>query len=160
MKNVTPDATEPRLRHLLPLFAGQKRAFLLGFLLLAATNASAAAIPYVMKLATETLMQQTIPHGYVLALIALAISNAFFRIHSRTCIFGMGRDVEFALRERYHAQLLTLDAPFFEAEKTGDLAARAAADVSAVRMFVGPGFLQISNVLMAYAATLPVMLGL
>ncbi|MBF0628419.1 MAG: ABC transporter ATP-binding protein [Magnetococcales bacterium] len=160
MKNATPAATRTRLRHLLPLFTGQKQAFVLGFLLLAATNASAAAIPYMMKLATEALMHQEGLTRHILTLLALAVANAFFRIQSRTRIFGMGRDVEFALRQRYHAQLLTLDAPFFDQEKTGDLAARAAADVSAVRMFVGPGFLQISNVLMAYVATLPVMVGL
>ncbi|NGZ07032.1 MAG: ABC transporter ATP-binding protein [Magnetococcales bacterium] len=147
-----------RLRHLLPLFSGQKRAFALGFMLLAITNASAAAIPYVMKLTTETLMHQQMPGWYIFMLLALALLNAFFRIQSRTCIFGIGRDVEFALRRAYHAKLLSLDAPFFNQEKTGDLAARAAADVSAVRMFVGPGFLQISNVFMAYAATLPVMI--
>ncbi|MEO5347596.1 MAG: ABC transporter ATP-binding protein/permease [Magnetococcus sp. YQC-9] len=160
MKNLLSDATRARLRHLLPLLAGQKRALTIGFLLLVATNASAAAIPYLMKLATEDLLNRTPLDLHLLVLVGLALTNAFFRIHSRTRIFGIGRDVEFALRARYHAKLLSLDLPFLEKEKTGDLAARAAADVSAVRMFVGPGFLQISNVIMAYAATLPVMLGL
>ncbi|MBF0273301.1 MAG: ABC transporter ATP-binding protein [Magnetococcales bacterium] len=160
MKNVTPSPEPSRLRHLLPLFAGQKQTFVLGFALLIITNASAAAIPYVMKLATEELMRQSVPHFYILTLIALAVTNAFFRIQSRTRIFGIGRDVEFALRSRYHAKLLSLDAPFLDHEKTGELASRAAADVSAVRMFVGPGFLQISNALMAYAATMPIMLAL
>ncbi|MBF0214620.1 MAG: ABC transporter ATP-binding protein [Magnetococcales bacterium] len=160
MKNVASTPLKTRLRHLLPLFVGQERAFVLGFLLLLATNASAAAIPYVMKLATESLMSHAIPHLHILALIALAATNAFFRIQSRTRIFGIGRDVEYALRQRYHAKLLSLDAPFLDHEKTGDLAARAAADVSAVRMCVGPGFLQSANVIMAYAATMPIMLGL
>ncbi|MBF0438829.1 MAG: ABC transporter ATP-binding protein [Magnetococcales bacterium] len=151
-----------RLRYLLPLFRGQGKTLTWGFLLLAATNLTAATIPYGMKLATEALMTPT--HDslilYILALIGLALTNAFFRIHSRMTIFGMGRDVEYALRKQYHAKLLSLDAPFFDREKTGDLASRGAADVSAVRMFVGPGFLQSSNVIMAYTTTLPVMLAL
>ncbi|GAB0058598.1 ATP-binding cassette, subfamily B, multidrug efflux pump MdlA [Candidatus Magnetaquicoccaceae bacterium FCR-1] len=160
MKSFLSDATRVRLRHLLPLLAGQERALAIGFLLLVATNASAAAIPYLMKLATEDLMNRAPIDLHLIALVGVALANAFFRVHSRTRIFGIGRDVEFALRARYHAKLLSLDLPFLERERTGDLAARAAADVSAVRMFVGPGFLQSSNVIMAYAATLPVMLGL
>ncbi|MBF0182638.1 MAG: ATP-binding cassette domain-containing protein, partial [Magnetococcales bacterium] len=161
---ITVQATSPqvRLRHLLPLFRGQGPAFAMGFLLLAVTNVTAAAIPYVMKLATEALLTPTRADVdlWVAALIVLAVANAFFRVHSRMRIFGIGRDVEYALRKSYHAKLLSLDAPFLDREKTGDLASRGAADVSAVRMFVGPGFLQISNVVMVYAATLPVMLGL
>ncbi|MBF0294935.1 MAG: ABC transporter ATP-binding protein [Magnetococcales bacterium] len=146
----------------MPLFRGQGPAFAWGFLLLALTNVTAAAIPYVMKLATEALLTPTRADVdlWVAALIGLAVTNAFFRVHSRMRIFGIGRDVEYALRKSYHAKLLSLDAPFLDREKTGDLASRGAADVSSVRMFVGPGFLQISNVVMVYAATLPVMLGL
>ncbi|MBF0126750.1 MAG: ABC transporter ATP-binding protein [Magnetococcales bacterium] len=162
MKATIPVSLRQRLRYLLPHFRGQRLAFVWGFLLLVVTNATAAAIPYVMKLATEALMTPVDQEvtGFVLALIGLAVTNAFFRVRSRMHIFGIGRDVEYAMRRQYHARLLTLDAPFLDHEKTGELASRGSADVAALRMFVGPGFLQISNVLMVYATALPVMVGL
>lgn len=153
---------QARLRYLLPHFHGQKPAFVWGFFLLVATNATAATIPYVMKLATESLMTPGNTNLIILifTLIGLALANAFFRIHSRMRIFGIGRDIEYALRKQYHAKLLSLDAPFLDQEKTGDLAARGSADVGAVRMCVGPGFLQTANVIMVYVTTLPIMLTL
>ncbi|MBF0400737.1 MAG: ABC transporter ATP-binding protein [Magnetococcales bacterium] len=152
-----------RLRHILPYYRQNWWAFLLGFLLLVATSATAALIPYLMKLATEALSD---PAGngdlsiFVFALILVALLNALFRIRSRTHIFAIGRQVEYALRKAYHAKLLALDADFFNQEKTGDLVSRGNNDVLAVRMFIGPGFLQVANTAMVYAVTLPVMIAL
>ncbi|MEO5332719.1 MAG: ABC transporter ATP-binding protein/permease [Magnetococcus sp. YQC-5] len=154
--------TQTRLRHLLPHLRGQGKAFVWGFCLLAATNLTATTIPYIMKLATEALMNpgNGMLKLWVGLLVGLALANAFFRIHSRIRIFGIGRDVEYALRKQYHTKLLSLDAPFFDQEKTGELASRGSADVSAVRMLVGPGFLQIFNLFMVALTTIPVMLAL
>ena len=152
-----------RLRHILPYYRQNGGAFLLGFLLLVATSVTAAIIPYLMKLATEAL---SAPAGrgdltaYVAALILVALLNALLRIRSRTHIFAIGRQVEYELRKGYHAKLLALDAAFFNREKTGDLVARGNNDVLAVRMFIGPGFLQVSNTVMVYAVTLPIMLAM
>ncbi|HIJ85964.1 MAG TPA: ABC transporter ATP-binding protein, partial [Magnetococcales bacterium] len=152
-----------RLRHVLPYVSNHRFDFVVGFLLLALTNASAAAIPYLLKLTTNAMTSALGPGGVApltLGLILLALVNAMVRIHARTHIFGIGRRVEFELRQRYHAHLLELDAPFFDGEKTGDLVARGNNDITSIRMFVGPGFLQVSNTIMVYAITLPVMLGL
>ncbi|MBF0185291.1 MAG: ABC transporter ATP-binding protein [Magnetococcales bacterium] len=162
----SPRRTPPlrwRLRHILPYYRQNLWAFVLGFLLLVATSATAALIPYLMKLATEALthrgtndtLQET-----VLILILVALLNAILRIRSRTHIFAIGRQVEYALRKAYHAKLLSLDAAFFNRSKTGDLVARGNTDVLAVRMFIGPGFLQVANTAMVYAVTLPVMIAL
>ncbi|MBF0349155.1 MAG: ABC transporter ATP-binding protein [Magnetococcales bacterium] len=153
-----------RLRHVLPHIGNHVKAFAVGFVLLALTNASAATIPYLLKLTTESLTTPTRgPHAIahlVLGLILLAVVNATVRVRARTHIFGIGRTVEFEMRQRYHAHLLELDAPFFDGEKTGDLVARGNNDITSIRMFIGPGFLQVSNTLMVYAITLPVMIGL
>lgn len=152
-----------RLRHILPYYRQNWWAFLLGFLLLVATSVTAAMIPYLMKLATEALSD---PVGdgdltmIVFVLVLVALLNALFRIRSRTHIFAIGRQVEYELRKAYHAKLLSLDADFFNREKTGDLVSRGNNDVLAVRMFIGPGFLQVSNTVMVYAVTLPVMIAL
>ncbi|MBF0453696.1 MAG: ABC transporter ATP-binding protein [Magnetococcales bacterium] len=152
-----------KLRHLLPFYRQHALSFGIGFLLLAATALTTAAIPYVMKLAIDTLTQPVGQQelGYLtLTLIGLALLNAVTRVKARTHIFGIGRRVEYELRKQYHGKLLELDTPFFNKERTGDLVARGNNDILAVRMFIGPGFLQISNTAMAYAVTLPIMIGL
>ncbi|MBF0382610.1 MAG: ABC transporter ATP-binding protein [Magnetococcales bacterium] len=161
MSNKIPWAV--RLQHLLPFYRRHAFSFAIGFVLLTATAITTAAIPYVLKLAIDTLtaqQSQTAISNFALALIALAILNAFMRVKARTHIFGIGRQVEYELRKVYHNKLLELDSPFFDGERTGDLVARGNNDVTAVRMFIGPGFLQITNTVLAYAVTLPIMIGL
>ncbi len=161
-----PSVNQPlkqRLRHLLPHYRRHTWRFVGGFFLLAATSATMAAIPYVMKQATERLIDVNDDQGlanHAAVLIVLAVLHAALRIRSRTLIFGIGRQVEYELRRDYQAKLLALDAPFFDRQKTGDLVSRGNSDILAVRMFIGPGFLQVSNTLMVYAVTLPVMLAL
>ncbi len=157
------ESWQHQLRHLLPFYKRYAVSFGIGFLLLTATAATTAAIPYVMKLAIDTLADSAGHDSladYAMALIALALLNAFVRIKARTHIFGIGRRVEYELRKDYQSKLLTLDAPFFDGERTGDLVARGNNDITAIRMFIGPGFLQITNTALAYAITLPVMLGM
>lgn len=152
-----------RLRHLLPHYRHHAWNFAAGFLLLAATSACMAVIPFVMKRAVERLTDPSAGQGletHAAVLVALAVLHAGFRVWARTAIFGIGRQVEYALRRDYQAKLLQLDAPFFDRQKTGDLVARGNADILSVRMFIGPGFLQTANTLMVYAVTLPVMLAL
>ncbi|MBF0127898.1 MAG: ABC transporter ATP-binding protein, partial [Magnetococcales bacterium] len=153
-----------RLRYILPYYRKNWRAFFWGFLLLVGTSATAAMIPYLMKLATEALstasQEGSALTQHVMALIGVALLNAVLRIRSRTHIFAIGRQVEYELRKSYHAKLLSLDAAFFNREKTGDLVSRGNNDILAVRMFIGPGFLQVANTIMVYAVTLPVMIAL
>ncbi|MBF0357735.1 MAG: ABC transporter ATP-binding protein [Magnetococcales bacterium] len=152
-----------RLRHLLPFYRRNAVSFTIGFLLLSATAFTTASIPYVMKMAIDTLAGQSDHEqlkNFALTLIALAMLNAYMRVKARTHIFGIGRKVEYELRKDYHSKLLELDSPFFDNERTGDLVARGNNDITAVRMFIGPGFLQITNTIMAYAVTIPIMIGL
>ncbi|MBF0624004.1 MAG: ABC transporter ATP-binding protein [Magnetococcales bacterium] len=152
-----------RLRHLLPHCRRHVWGFVWGFLLLAATSLSAAVIPYTMKLATESLEDGAggMAMGrFALLLILLALVNGLFRIWGRVHIFAIGRQVEYDLRAQYHASLLRLDTAFFGRERTGDLVSRGTTDITALRMFIGPGFLQVCNTLMVYATVVPVMAGL
>nr|CRH04658.1 putative ABC transporter ATP-binding/permease protein [Candidatus Magnetococcus massalia] len=150
-----------RIRHLVPFYTTYKRAFWIGFALLAATNATAATIPYLMKLATDALQQPELIERvplYAAALALLAILTALLRIWARTHIFRIGREVECAMRGIYHAKLHSLEASLFDQARTGDLVSRGTGDITALRMFMGPGFLQIANATLVYLIVLPVML--
>ncbi|ABK43977.1 ABC transporter related protein [Magnetococcus marinus MC-1] len=152
-----------RIRHLLPHYQRYRRAFVWGFLLLIATNASAALIPYLMKLAIDTLQRgegMTDVKTYALLLALLAVLTALLRIRARTHVFRIGREVERDMRNLYHAQLQDLEAPLFDHARTGDLVSRGIGDITALRMFMGPGFLQLTNASLVYILVLPAMLWL
>ncbi|MEO5371195.1 MAG: ABC transporter ATP-binding protein/permease [Magnetococcus sp. DMHC-1] len=152
-----------RLRYLRPHYRRHLRQFAIGFLLLAATSLSAASIPYAMKLATDALLAEAsvgTMSGFAALLVVLALINGAFRIAGRVHIFRIGRQIEYDLRNDLHRQLLRLDNAFFDRERTGDLVSRCTTDITSVRMFIGPGFLQISNAVMVYLTLLPIMMSL
>ncbi|MEO5366446.1 MAG: ABC transporter ATP-binding protein/permease [Magnetococcus sp. WYHC-3] len=161
-----PGSRVPRwavLRHIREHFVRHGRDFAIGFALLLFTGIAAAAIPYGLKLATDDLSAGAGPGSmgrHALLLVVLALLSAWLRIRARTHIFAIGREVEYALRRDYHAKLTRLGAAFFDASRTGDLVSRGTGDVLAVRMFIGPGFLQITNALLVYTLTLPIMISL
>ncbi|MBC6472973.1 MAG: ABC transporter ATP-binding protein [Hormoscilla sp. GM102CHS1] len=79
---------------------------------------------------------------------------------SRLLIFGVGRWVEFDLKQSIFRQLLTLEPAYFAANKVGDLINRATSDVDNIRRLVGFAVLSLANMIFAYSLTLPLMLSI
>jgi ATP-binding cassette subfamily B protein len=80
------------------------------------------------------------------------------RMASRIWLFGVGRQVEFDLKQRIFQHLLKLEPAYFATNTAGDLISRATSDVDNVRRLVGFAVLSLANTVFAYALTLPVML--
>ncbi len=141
-----------------------RRSYALGALLLAGTTAFALSIPWLLKLAVESIQfPQKSPHSpawYGGAIIAAAIIHGIIRIFSRTTLLHTARRIEFSLRELMYARLQQLDLSFFDKERTGDILSRFANDLTNVRMLVGFGILNIINTLLVYAAALVLMCSL
>jgi ATP-binding cassette subfamily B protein len=122
-----------------------------GALCLAATNALALAIPWLIKSAIDAL--RTLPaaaaHRVVVreaALIILfAVLQALIRTWSRILIFNAGRNIEYSLRRDLFAHLTSLDAAFYRGHPTGDVMSRMTNDLGSVRMLFGPGILNLFN---------------
>ncbi|NJK54672.1 MAG: ABC transporter ATP-binding protein [Pleurocapsa sp. SU_5_0] len=93
-------------------------------------------------------------------LLLLSIIMWCFRMYSRTSIFGIGRQVEFVLKQRIFQHLLTIEPGYFANNTSGDLINRATSDVDNIRRLVGFALLSFINIIFAYAFTLPVMLGI
>ncbi len=83
-----------------------------------------------------------------------------FRMLSRTSIFGVGRQVEFGLKQRIFQHLLTIEPGYFSNNTSGDLINRATSDVENIRRLVGFAVLSLINIIFAYAFTLPAMLNI
>ncbi|MGP1375327.1 MAG: ABC transporter ATP-binding protein [Almyronema sp.] len=95
---------------------------------------------------------------YVLLILLLASVMWFIRMGSRILIFGVGRQVEFDLKQQIFEHLLTLEPAYFSINTAGDLISRATSDVDNIRRLVGFAVLSLANTLFAYVLTLPVML--
>jgi ATP-binding cassette subfamily B multidrug efflux pump len=134
--------------------------YALGCCCLLATASLAMAIPYLLKRAVDA-----IGHGtsggriaaYAAAMIGIALVQAVVRTFSRALIFNVGRDVEYDLRNDLFAHLLRLPTSFYQRQQTGDLMSRLINDVTAVRMLLGPGILNLVNTPLYYAYGIAIM---
>jgi len=79
---------------------------------------------------------------------------------SRIWLLGVGRQVEFDLKQRIFEHLLKLEPSYFATNTGGNLISRATSDVENVRRLLGFAVLSLANTLFAYALTLPVMLAI
>lgn len=130
-----------------------------GALCLVATATLAMAVPYLMKRAVDaaTAGQLALVGQFALAIVVIAGVQAVVRIFSRALIFNAGRDVEYDLRNDLFAHLLTLPQAYYRRHSTGDLMSRLVNDVTAVRMVLGVGILNLINTPLYYAYGLTIM---
>jgi ATP-binding cassette subfamily B protein len=136
--------------------------YLLGTTFLFGTNACALFIPWLLKLAIESLQHPgTATHSaayYGRLIITAALLQGIIRVFSRTTLLHGARRIEFQIREQLYAKLLTLDLTFFSQERTGDILSRFANDLTNVRMLIGFGVLNVINTCILYFSALFLML--
>ncbi|MEA5581040.1 ABC transporter ATP-binding protein [Nodularia harveyana UHCC-0300] len=135
----------------------------LGIFALLSVNGLGVYIPWLIRSAVDELSDsfdfKDILY-YVVAIVLLTSSMWLIRMASRIWIFGVGRQVEFDLKQRIFQHLLRLEPAYFEINTPGDLINRATSDVENVRRLLGFAVLSLANTLFAYALTLPVMLAI
>ena len=95
---------------------------------------------------------------YALLIGGLTTFMWFIRMASRVWLFGVGRQVEFDLKQRLFEHLLGLDPAYFAVNTVGDLINRATSDVDNIRRLLGFAVLSLANTVFAYSMTLPAML--
>ncbi|MBW4693927.1 MAG: ABC transporter ATP-binding protein/permease [Lyngbya sp. HA4199-MV5] len=95
---------------------------------------------------------------YVGVILTMGSIMWVVRMISRTLLFGVGRQVEFDLKQKLFSHLLTLEPSYFAANTVGDLINRATSDVDNIRRLLGFAVLSVANTLFAYSLTLPAML--
>jgi ATP-binding cassette, subfamily B, multidrug efflux pump len=93
-------------------------------------------------------------------IVGLASLMLLMRMGSRIAIFGVGRQVEFDLKQQIFDHVLRLEPAYFATRTIGDLINRATSDVDNIRRLVGFALLSFVNTLFAYILTLPVMFGI
>jgi ATP-binding cassette subfamily B protein len=140
-----------------------RRRYLIGGLCLLGTATLVMWIPWWIREAVRI-----IEHGgtlrdvtYYAVLISLAaLLQGIVRTYSRALIFNAGRNVEYDLRNDVFAHLQKLPRSFYHAQRTGDLMSRVINDISAVRVMLGPGILNVVNAPVYYVYALALMLSM
>jgi ATP-binding cassette subfamily B protein len=135
----------------------------LGVVALLSVNGLGVYIPLLIRSGVDTLsttfsLNQVLRYAFII--IALSSAMWMMRMASRIWIFGVGRQVEFELKQRIFQHLLKLEPAYFAQNTPGDLISRATSDVENVRRLVGFAVLSLANTLFAYTLTLPVMLSI
>jgi ATP-binding cassette subfamily B multidrug efflux pump len=157
---------QPRSGHLRKLLSYVRpywRAELVGIGALVVVNLLGVGIPLVLRRAINQLETNLEPRailGYGLGIIGLASLMWLIRMVSRLVLFGVGRQVEFDLKQKLFEHFLRLDQHYFSQHPPGELISRATSDVDNVRRLVGFSVLSLVNTVLAYGLTLPVMLGI
>jgi ATP-binding cassette subfamily B protein len=76
---------------------------------------------------------------------AVTLLRAMSRFFSRITIFNAAREIEFQLRNDLFEHLQRLPQSFYFTWRTGDLMSRAVNDLTAVRLMLGVGLLQVAQ---------------
>jgi ATP-binding cassette subfamily B protein len=130
---------------------------------LLATATLAMAVPYLLKRAIDTLQAGGDARAvaqFALAIVAIALFQGVVRTFSRALIFNVGRDVEYDLRNDLFSHLSVLPVDYYQRGQTGDLMSRLINDVTAVRMLLGVGALNLVNTPIYYVYGVSIMLSL
>jgi len=139
----------------------QRSAF--GILALLVVNLIGVRIPLLIRDGIDEL-QVTFSFDLITyyAGIVLLLASVMWgiRMVSRILIFGVGRQVEFDLKQRIFEHLLGMEPSYFATNTIGELISRATSDVDNIRRLLGFAVLSLANTLFAYAFPVPVLLSL
>jgi len=151
------------MRRLWKYLSRYRLRYVIGIACLLATAEIGMRVPYLLKQAVDAI---GVGDGLgrvgdlALQIAALAALQAVARTLSRVLIFNVGRDVEYDLRNDLFAHLEKVPLRFYQRQQTGDLMSRLVNDVTAVRMLLGPGILNLVNTPVYYVYGLGYMLAL
>ncbi|MBE9196730.1 ABC transporter ATP-binding protein [Synechocystis sp. LEGE 06083] len=153
----------PSVKQLLRYLTPHWRAIGAGTFALFLANALGVYIPLLMRDSIDDLMppfEASDVARIVVLIVILASLMWFIRMASRIFIFGVGRQVEYELKQKIFDHLLRLEPLYFTENTIGDLINRATSDVDNIRRLVGFAVLSLINTIFAYALTIPAMFAL
>ncbi|MEO8893507.1 MAG: ABC transporter ATP-binding protein [Coleofasciculaceae cyanobacterium] len=152
-----------RLQKLLTYLRPHRRQTFIGIFALLIVNGIGVYIPLLIRDSIDDLRTafnfDQIWHFVILILILATVMWAI-RMASRVLLFGLGRQVEFDLKQKIFQHLLRLEPAYFATNTAGDLINRATSDVDNIRRLLGFAVLSLANTVFAYTLTLPVMMSI
>jgi ATP-binding cassette subfamily B protein len=136
------------------------REFFWGIFALLVVNILATYIPWLLKDAVkelESAFSADRVAAYGGAIAGLASVMLLIRMWSRMLLFGIGRKVEYQLKQRIFEHIVTLPTRYFALHPAGEIISITTSDVENIRRLLGFAILSLINTFFAYALTLPAM---
>jgi len=148
-------------RTALPYLREHRGRYAAGALCLLVVDGSQVLMPQLVKRAVDLVSSGAFSRREVLEvclwMLLAALAIAVSRFLWRYFIHGSSRRIEAAMRDALFSRLMDLSAGYFQANKTGDLMARATNDLGNVRQALGMGFVTLFDGVFMTAAVLVAM---
>lgn len=149
------------LKKFTPYFRPYKKELITGILCILASVVVGLFIPLIVGRAVDELRAEvtwaTLTR-YGLLILGVSLVSGIFLFLQRLILIGMSRHIEFDLRQDFYQHLQQLPLSFFQANRTGDLMARATNDLAAVRQLAGPMIMYTLQTVLVVIIILPLML--
>ncbi|HSG46410.1 MAG TPA: ABC transporter ATP-binding protein, partial [Longimicrobiales bacterium] len=149
---------------ILPYYRPYRTPTLVGLALVVVAQGFTIATPWFIKEAIDALSDPELGGARIRMLAGLIVVAALLggaaRYGMRELINGVSRRMEVDLRRDFFRHLLTLDAGFYQENRTGDLMSRATNDTLAVRMAAGPAVMYTVNTVVGFVFAFLLMLWL
>ncbi len=155
-------ARSSRFQTLLSYLRPYRKTTYLGVGALLLTNVLSVMIPLQIRSGIKILNAGHYDQVVQISLLVLGLATVMMaiRLTSRILLFGVGRQVEFDLKQKIFNHLLMMDPAYFSSNTIGDIINRATSDVESVRRLVGFAVLSFANTIFVYVLTLPTMLSI
>lgn len=137
----------------------------IGTIALLIANILGTYIPWLIRAAVEDLSTlktdgfQSLM-SYVWLIVGLSSVMWVIRMVSRVWIFGIGRKIEYSLKQQIFEHLLKLPPSYFANNSAGETISIVTSDVENIRRLMGFALLSIINSVFVYSLTLPVMVAI
>lgn len=134
-----------------------------GTVALLVANMLGTYIPWLIRVAVDDLSKiQAIDSSnlmhYVWLIVGLSSLMWVIRMTSRVWIFGIGRKIEYSLKQQIFEHLLKLPPSYFANNSAGETISIVTSDVENIRRLMGFALLSIINSVFVYSLTLPAMI--
>ncbi len=135
----------------------------IGTIALLLANALGTYIPWLIRAAVDDLSKISAVDfnrlmQYIWLVIGLSSLMWGIRMISRVWIFGIGRKVEYELKQQIFEHLLKLPPSYFANNSAGETISIVTSDVENIRRLMGFALLSIINSVFVYSMTLPAMM--
>ncbi|WP_055077162.1 ABC transporter ATP-binding protein, partial [Pseudanabaena sp. 'Roaring Creek'] len=137
----------------------------IGTVALLLANMLGTFIPWLIKISVDDLgKNQSIDFRHLLQYVWLIIGLSslmwVIRMASRVWIFGIGRKIEYSLKQEIFEHLLKLPPSYFANNSAGETISIVTSDVENIRRLMGFALLSIINSVFVYGLTLPAMIAI
>ncbi|MEO7538667.1 MAG: ABC transporter ATP-binding protein [Pyrinomonadaceae bacterium] len=144
-------------------FKPYKWTIILGILCILASMSFGLFVPYMVGQAIDDLSAGITRDKiiyYPLVILGINFASGIFLFLQRRLLINTSRHIEFDMRQDFYAALVNQSLGYFQANRVGDLMARATNDLAAIRQIVGPMILYSFQAVFALAISLPIMLNI